>query len=103
MVYTGLFFLNLIPVPLLLSFWAVVVSLAVSSAVCLISPVLLGLEHLVHGNVKPIQWYSSIAFVGFGIFLMLLSRYLISIMAKVSVSYWKWNYQLAKGVKANEQ
>ncbi|MNN64112.1 hypothetical protein D3C81_1795380 [compost metagenome] len=103
MIYVGLFFLNLVAIPLLLSFWAVAASIAVSAFASLISPLLLGLEYITHGGIQPIQGFAAVILVGLGILLMILTRYIYNLLVKGSVSYWKWNYRLTKGVQMNEQ
>lgn len=97
MVYIGLFFINLIAVPLLLSFWAVVVSLAVSAAAGILSPLLLGLEYLWHGDISTAKIFASIAYVGLGILLVVATRYAYKGMLWLSSAYLRWNVQIAKG------
>ncbi|SDG42841.1 Uncharacterized membrane protein [Fontibacillus panacisegetis] len=103
MIYTGLFFLNLIVIPLLLSCWASAVSIAVGAFAGLISPLALGLEFIMKGSIQPIQGFTSIILVGIGILLMILARYIFKLLVRGSMSYWKWNQHLAKGVQVNEQ
>ncbi|MNH89947.1 hypothetical protein D3C73_424800 [compost metagenome] len=103
MIYVGLFFLNLIVVPLLLSCWAGAAGIAVGAFAGLISPLALGLEYITNGSIQLIQGYISLILVGFGILLMMVARYILQLLVKGSVSYWKWNNRLAKGVQMNEQ
>lgn len=98
MIYIGLIFLNLVIVPTLISFWVAGASIAISALASLISPIALGLEYMVHGNVRLIEGYAVIILVGLGILLVILSRYIFKGLLKVSLSYWKWNYQLIRGV-----
>ncbi|MNP22933.1 hypothetical protein D3C76_1156240 [compost metagenome] len=55
------------------------------------------------GSIQPIQGFASIILVGIGILLMILARYIFKLLVRGSMSYWKWNHQLAKGVQVNEQ
>lgn len=103
MIYIGLIFLNLVIVPTLFSFWVGGASIAISAVASLISPLALGLEYFVHGNVRLIEAYATIVMVGLGILLVILSRYIFKALLKVSLSYWKWNYQLIKGVDVSGQ
>lgn len=103
MIYIGLIFLNLVIVPTLFSFWVGGASIAISAVASLISPLALGLEYLVNGNVRLIQGYAVIILVGLGILLVILSRYIFKGLLKISRSYWKWNYQLIKGVDVSGQ
>lgn len=97
MVYIGLFFINLIAVPLLLSFWTVVVSFAVSAAAGILSPLLLGLEYLWHGDIFKAKIFASIAYVGLGILLIVVTRYAYKGMLWLSIAYLRWNVRIAKG------
>ncbi|MNO57795.1 hypothetical protein D3C76_483380 [compost metagenome] len=103
MVYIGLFFLNLIAVPLLLSFWAAGAGIAVGAFASMISPLALGVEYIVNGSVLPIQGFACLILVGIGMLLMIAARNIIQLLAKSSASYWKWNNRLVKGVQKNEK
>ncbi|WP_068783905.1 DUF1700 domain-containing protein [Paenibacillus phocaensis] len=96
-IFIGLFFLNLVAVPLLISFWAVVVSLAVSAAAGIITPVLMGLEYLWHGNISAAKGFASVAAVGLGILLAVATRYGYKGMLRLSAGYLRWNVRVAKG------
>lgn len=98
MIYTGLILLNLVIIPALFSFWVGGASIAISAVASLISPVALGLEYFVHGNVRLIEGYAVLILVGLGILLVILSRYVFKALVKISWSYGKWNYRLIKGV-----
>ncbi|MBW4839134.1 MAG: DUF1700 domain-containing protein [Paenibacillaceae bacterium] len=97
MVYIGLFFLNIIVVPLLISFWAVVVSLAASAAAGILSPLLLGLEYVWHGDLFTSKIFASVAAVGLGILLAVVTRYVYKGMLRLSAAYLRWNVRVAKG------
>ncbi|MGP0584607.1 HAAS signaling domain-containing protein [Paenibacillus timonensis] len=97
MVYIGLFFLNIIVVPLLISFWAVAVSLAASAAAGIISPLLLGLEYIWHGDIFTAKIFASVAAVGLGILLAVVTRYVYKGLLRLSAAYLRWNVRVAKG------
>jgi uncharacterized membrane protein len=97
MVYIGLFFINLIAVPLLISFWAVVVSLAASAAAGILSPLLLGLEYVWHGDIFTAKIFASVAAVGLGILLAVVTRYAYKGMLRLSAAFLRWNVRVAKG------
>ncbi|CAM4215876.1 DUF1700 domain-containing protein [Paenibacillus phoenicis] len=97
MVYIGLVFINLIVVPLLISCWAVVVSLAASSAAGILSPLLLGLEYLWHGEIFTAKIFASVAYVGLGMLLAVVTRYAYKGMLWLSIAYLRWNVRIAKG------
>ncbi len=97
MVYIGLFFMNIIVVPLLISFWAVAVSLAASAAAGIISPLLLGLEYIWHGDLFTAKIFASVAAVGLGILLAVVTRYVYKGLLRLSAAYLRWNVRVAKG------
>lgn len=97
MVYTGLFFLNLIAVPLLLSVWSVGVGLAVSALAGILSPILLGMEYFFGNGFFPAKGFAVISLVGIGILLTLASRYVFKGLVQLSKGYWGWNVRATKG------
>ncbi|WP_059041609.1 HAAS signaling domain-containing protein [Paenibacillus rubinfantis] len=97
MVYIGLFFLNIVIIPPLISLWSVVFSLAVSAAAGILSPLLLGLEYLWHGEIFTAKIFASVAAVGMGILLAVVTRYAYKGMLRLSVAYLRWNVRMAKG------
>ncbi|MEF2968250.1 DUF1700 domain-containing protein [Paenibacillus sp. M1] len=102
MVYTGLFFLNLVAVPLLISFWAVWISLIASAISGIASPVLIGLDYLAGNGFYPAKGFATISLVGIGILLAIASRYLFKALTRISVSYWSWNVRATKGGAKHE-
>lgn len=97
MVYIGLFFINIIAVPLLISCWALVASLAVTAASGMVAPVLVGLEYIWHGNISAAKIFASVAAVGLGILLVIVTRYVYKGMVRLSAAYLRWNARIAKG------
>lgn len=97
MVFIGLFFLNLIAVPLLLSAWSVGIGLAASALGGIISPFALGLEYIVGNGFFPAKGFAVIALVGAGILLAIASRYVFKGLVVISKSYWAWNVRAIKG------
>lgn len=97
MVYTGLFFLNAIVAPLILSLWALGVSLAACALSGLISPLALGLDYWIHGAFYPAKGFAVIALVGIGILLTIASRYAFKGLNRLTSSYLAWNVRVAKG------
>ncbi|MFD1179272.1 hypothetical protein ACFQ3W_23665 [Paenibacillus puldeungensis] len=98
-VYTGLFFLNAIVAPLILSLWAIGISLAACALSGLISPLALGLDYLVHGNFYPAKGFAVIALIGIGILLTIASRHAFKGLNRLTSSYLAWNVRVAKGGK----
>lgn len=97
MVCIGLFFLNLMVIPLLMSLWSVLVSLAASALAGILSPVLIALEYVTHGEFYPAKGFSTLVMVGFGILLFILSRYVFRGLLQISKSYLRWNVRTLKG------
>lgn len=99
MVYTGLFFLNAIVAPLIVSLWALGISLAACALSGLISPLALGLDYLVRGDFYPAKGFAAIALVGIGILFTIASRHAFKGLNRLTSSYLAWNVRVAKGGK----
>lgn len=97
MVYIGLFFLNIVAVPLLLSFWSALAGFAAGALGFIISPLALGMEFAVHHQFNLGKLFAAVACVGIGILLAVGLRYLFAGMRRVSIAYWNWNVRMAKG------
>ncbi|WP_410770555.1 DUF1700 domain-containing protein [Fontibacillus sp. BL9] len=102
MVYIGLIFLNLVLVPLLISFWAVGISLAASALAGIVSPVAVALDYAVGHGFFAAKGYATVALVGVGILLAIASRYVYKALVRISVLYWGWNVRVAKGGAGHE-
>ncbi|WHX48831.1 DUF1700 domain-containing protein [Paenibacillus woosongensis] len=101
-VYAGLFFLNLVMMPLLASLWAAALALALGAVGGIVSPAALLLEYAFNGALLPAKAFAALTLVGIGIFLAISTRHAYSGILKLSASYWAWNVRVAKGVKINE-
>lgn len=101
-VVSGLVLLNLVAVPLIFSFWAVVVSIAVTAAVSILSPVLVGLDYAIGNGFFPAKAYASLCMLGIGILLGLGSKPLFKGMLSLSLSYMNWNKRVVRGGQQNE-
>lgn len=102
MVYIGLFFLNLILVPLLISFWSVGIGLAASALGGIVSPLGVALDYAFGHGFFAAKGYATVALVGVGILLAIASRYVFKALVLISVSYWRWNVRVAKGGAGHE-
>jgi len=101
-VVSGLVLLNLVAVPLIFSFWAVVVSIAVTAAVSILSSVLVGLDYAIGNGFFPAKAYASLCMLGIGILLGLGSKPLFKGMLSLSLSYMNWNKRVVRGGQQNE-
>ncbi|GAA0136457.1 hypothetical protein YSY43_32980 [Paenibacillus sp. YSY-4.3] len=101
-IYAGLFFLNLVMMPLLVALWASGLALALGAVGGIMSPAALLLEYAVNGALLPAKAFAALTLVGIGIFLAISTRHAYSGIIKLSASYWAWNVRVAKGVKINE-
>ncbi|WP_223066053.1 DUF1700 domain-containing protein [Paenibacillus caui] len=95
--HTGLFFLNLVMIPLLIAFWSAGVGIAAGAASGILSPVLLLLDYLKDPVFYPAKAFASVALVGIGILLLLSSRYIFKGLLKLTLNYRGWNVRLMKG------
>ncbi|MNJ40137.1 hypothetical protein D3C77_350240 [compost metagenome] len=101
-VYTGLFFLNLVMLPLLTAFWALGLAVAVTALAGILSPAALLLEYIFNDAFHLTKAFAVLAMIGIGILLAVATRYLYSNLIKLSASYWAWNVRVAKGDNTNE-
>lgn len=101
-VYIGLFFLNIVGLPLLLILWCLMASLALASLSFMMSPLLVGLEYTVHNSFHLGKLFASITMVGLGILIFLPARMMFQKASSVSASYFRWNKRLAKGGSGHE-
>lgn len=101
-IYTGLFFLNLITMPLLIALWALGLAIAMTAVAGILSPVALLLEYIFNGAFYPAKAFAVLVMIGIGILFAIVSRNVYSSLIKLSASYWAWNVRVAKGEKINE-
>ncbi|RUT33372.1 DUF1700 domain-containing protein [Paenibacillus zeisoli] len=92
----GMFFANIVLGPLMIAFWAVVISIMAAALAGIVSPALLALDMVFH-SVSPAKWFASIFMVGFGILLGVGSKGLLKGALLTTRKYLSWNYHLAKG------
>ncbi|WMT40752.1 DUF1700 domain-containing protein [Paenibacillus sp. D2_2] len=97
MVCIGLFFLDIIAIPFLISFWGFGVCFVLLAASGLISPVLLLLEYLMNGVFVPAKGFAVVALVGVGMLFIPVSRYAIQGLTHTSTSFITWNRKVLKG------
>lgn len=103
LVYVGLFFLNIVGLPFLLTLWALIVSLGLAALSFILSPVLVGLEYAVHDIFHLGKLFASVTMVGLGILVFLPTRMLFLNMLALSSSYYKWNKRLVEGGAGHER
>ncbi|MNX07270.1 hypothetical protein D3C86_369460 [compost metagenome] len=92
----GMFFMNIVLGPLMIAFWALVISIMAGALAGIVSPALLALDMVFH-SVSPAKWFASIFMVGFGILLGIGSFGLLKSVLFTTRKYLSWNYHLAKG------
>ncbi|AZK45823.1 HAAS signaling domain-containing protein [Paenibacillus lentus] len=96
-IYTGLFFLNLVILPLLAALWALGLAIALTAMAGILSPAALLLEYIFNNVFQPTKAFAVLAMVGIGILIAVGTRHLYSNLIKLSASYWAWNVRVAKG------
>lgn len=102
LVISGLTLLNIITVPLIFSCWAVVIAFAITAALSIFSPLLMGLDVLVGNGFYPAKAYASVSMTGIGILLGLGSKSLLKGMPTLFRSYMNWTKRVAGGGKRDE-
>ncbi|USB32949.1 DUF1700 domain-containing protein [Paenibacillus sp. YPG26] len=95
-VLIGMFFMNIVLAPLMIAFWAVVISIMAAALAGILSPALLVMDMIFY-TVSPAKWFASIFMVGLGILLGIGSKGLLKGVLFTTRKYLSWNYHLAKG------
>ncbi|GGH32421.1 HAAS signaling domain-containing protein [Paenibacillus segetis] len=102
MVYTGLFFVDIIVVPSLLALWSFWICFPIVAFVGIISPVLLGLDYLTDGVFYPAKGYAVIALVGIGILFTIASKSTFKVFKDMSLAFKAWHTRTVKGALRHE-
>lgn len=97
MVCIGLFFVDIVAVPFLAALWLFGLSFILVAASGIISPVLVLLDYMMQGTFFPAKGFASIAFLGVGILLAMLSSYVIKGLLVISRKFFDWNMSAIKG------
>lgn len=94
----GLFFLDIcLIIPILISLWALSISLWVTVGACLVSPVLLGVGLIFGMGYEMYQLFVSIGLVGFGLMLLLVASLLFQFVKKATIRIIQWHKYAVKG------
>ncbi|SMF82205.1 Uncharacterized membrane protein [Paenibacillus uliginis N3/975] len=93
----GLFFCALVAVPLQIGLWAGGIGIAAGAAAVIFSPVLVLIEYLYNGTFYPAKLFLSISFIGVGILLAYLVRWIFLGLFAMLRGYLRWNTRLLKG------
>ncbi|MBC1422683.1 HAAS signaling domain-containing protein [Listeria seeligeri] len=94
----GLFFLDVcLIIPILISLWALSISLWVTVGACLVSPVLLGVGLIFGMGYEMYQLFVSIGLVGFGLMLLLVASLLFQFVKKATIRIIQWHKYAVKG------
>lgn len=102
MVYTGLFFVDIIIGPLLLTLWSLWFALAAMAVGGLVSPFALGLEYLWYGELYQAKAFAVLALVGIGILLAIVSKRTFKDIKNLTVSFWAWHTRTVRGEQQYE-
>ncbi|MGQ3477044.1 DUF1700 domain-containing protein [Paenibacillus sp. TY11] len=96
--FLGLMFLNLlISIPIMATLWAVWASLAAVAVSFIAAPLLAVTDYELNSTFYPAKFFFSITLTGIGLLLLPGVRYLLSLMVKGTVRYWKWNQTTLRG------
>ncbi|WDZ63296.1 DUF1700 domain-containing protein [Paenibacillus polymyxa] len=96
--FLGLLFLNLlISIPIMATLWVVWVSLTVVAASFIAAPLLAVTDYALNSTFYPAKFFFSITLTGTGLLLLPGVRYLLLLMVKGTVRYWKWNQTTLRG------
>ncbi|MGG1616158.1 hypothetical protein [Paenibacillus sp. NRS-1781] len=80
--------------------WAVWVSLAAAAVSLIVAPLLAVADYALNGNFYPAKFFFAITLTGIGLFLLPGVRYLLNLLVRGTVRYWKWNQQAMREITA---
>ncbi|MNP53686.1 hypothetical protein D3C76_1481810 [compost metagenome] len=95
--YIGLFFINIVIVPLLIGLWSGWIGLCAGALGGLLSPLLLIPEYLLNHEFSVAKLFATIAGMGFGVWLYIVVKITFKWLLTISKSYLHWNKNIAKG------
>lgn len=90
-------FVNLIMVPLGVSFWLVVFSFGLAGFAMIMSPLLVLANYTINQSFYVSNLFASIGMVGLGILLAIGTYYMTLSLWKITRSYMRWNMHTVKG------
>ncbi|WP_438350232.1 HAAS signaling domain-containing protein [Paenibacillus sp. FA6] len=96
-VYIGLFFINIIIIPLLIGLWSGWIGLCAGTLGALLSPLLLIPEYLINHEFSVAKLFASIVGIGIGIWLFIAVKFTYTWLVNISRSYLQWNIKITKG------
>lgn len=94
----GLFFLDIcLIIPIMVSLWALVISLWTTVGAFILSPILLGVGLLFGEEIEVYQMFMSIGLVGLGLMLLFVVNILSSFTIKMTMAIIQWHKYAVKG------
>jgi len=96
-IYIGLFFLNIVVVPLLIGLWSGWIGLCAGTLGALLSPLLLIPEYIINHTFSVAKLFASIAGIGIGLWLLITVIFTYKGLLNMSKSYLKWNSNIITG------
>ncbi len=93
----GLFFLNIVMIPVLLALWSAVIGIAAGGVGGVLSPVALLLDYWNTGTYFPAKGFASMSLAGCGILLLILTKLSAGALYKLSANYAGWNIRAMRG------
>jgi uncharacterized membrane protein len=96
-VYIGLFFVNIMIIPLLIGLWSGWLGLCAGTLGGLLSPLLLIPEYLINHEFSITKLFATIVGVGLGIWLYIVVKFTFKWLVLISKSYLQWNIKVSKG------
>ncbi|AOZ94322.1 HAAS signaling domain-containing protein [Paenibacillus crassostreae] len=100
-VYTGLFFINIIVIPVLLGLWSGWVGLSAGAIAAVLSPLMLIPEYLINHVFSMAKLFATIAGIGIGLWLFIAVNVTYKWLITISKSFIQWNINISKGGKTN--
>jgi uncharacterized membrane protein len=95
-IYIGLFFLNIVIVPLLIGLWSGWIGLCAGTLGALLSPLLLIPEYIINHTFSVAKLFASIVGIGLGLWLLIAVMFTFKGLLNMSKSYLKWNMNISR-------
>lgn len=96
-VYIGLFFINIVIIPLFIGLWSGWLGLCAGSLGALVSPLLLIPEYLINHELSIPKLFATIAGMGVGLWLLIAVMFTYRGLKFITKSFIQWNNTISKG------
>lgn len=96
-VFIGLFFINIVIIPLFIGLWSGWLGLCAGSFGALLSPLLLIPEYIINHEFSVAKLFATIAGMGVGLWLLIAVMFTFRGLKFITKSFIQWNSTISKG------